>query len=184
MIADCNFIAIDVETATYNRASICEVGICIVRNGAIVKTQSWLVQPYNNYYSYQNTRIHGISARDTINAPLFDEVWQQVAQYIKETPLLVAHNAAFDMSCIRSSLQAYEVQQDSFEYYCTLQIARRMYKLPCNKLNILCEHFGIPYGNHHRAGNDAEMCARLFLQELHDSGCHSLHELQVASKWL
>ena len=29
-----NFIAIDFETATPKRASICEVGICVVRNGS------------------------------------------------------------------------------------------------------------------------------------------------------
>lgn len=40
-----NFIAIDFETATPKRASICEVGICVVRNGEVVETRSWLVQP-------------------------------------------------------------------------------------------------------------------------------------------
>ena len=28
--------------------------------------------------------------------------------------------------------------------------------------------FDIPYGTHHRAGDDAEMCARLFLREIKD----------------
>ena len=43
-----NFIAIDFETATGKRASICEVGICVVRNGEIIETKSWLVQPEDN----------------------------------------------------------------------------------------------------------------------------------------
>ena len=47
-----NFIAIDFETATPKRASICEVGICVVRNGEVVETRSWLVQPKENLYSY------------------------------------------------------------------------------------------------------------------------------------
>lgn len=38
-----NFIAIDFETATGKRASICEAGICVVRDGEIVETRSWLV---------------------------------------------------------------------------------------------------------------------------------------------
>ena len=37
-----NFIAIDFETATGKRASICEAGICVVRDGEIVETRSWL----------------------------------------------------------------------------------------------------------------------------------------------
>lgn len=49
-----NFIAIDFETATGKRASICEVGICAVRNGEIAETRSWLIQPENNLYSYWN----------------------------------------------------------------------------------------------------------------------------------
>ena len=40
-----DFAAIDFETATGKRASICEVGICVVRNGEIIETKSWLVQP-------------------------------------------------------------------------------------------------------------------------------------------
>ena len=39
-----NFIAIDFETATGKRASICEAGICVVRDGKIVETRSWLVR--------------------------------------------------------------------------------------------------------------------------------------------
>ena len=37
------FIAIDFETATGKRASICEAGICVVRDGEIAETRSWLV---------------------------------------------------------------------------------------------------------------------------------------------
>lgn len=37
MIEGLNFIAIDFETATGKRASICEVGICVVRNGEITE---------------------------------------------------------------------------------------------------------------------------------------------------
>ena len=55
-----NFIAIDFETATGKRASICEAGICIVRDGKIAGTRSWLVRPEGNYYGYWNMQIHGI----------------------------------------------------------------------------------------------------------------------------
>ena len=43
--SDINFIAIDFETATSKRASICEVGICVVRNGEIAETRSSGRQP-------------------------------------------------------------------------------------------------------------------------------------------
>ena len=35
-----NFIAIDFETATSKRASICEADICVVKNGKVVETKS------------------------------------------------------------------------------------------------------------------------------------------------
>ena len=41
--SDINFIAIDFETATSKRASICEVGICVVRHGEIAETRFMLV---------------------------------------------------------------------------------------------------------------------------------------------
>ena len=47
-----NFIAIDFETATGRRASICEAGICVVRDGEIVETRSWLVRPQGNSYRH------------------------------------------------------------------------------------------------------------------------------------
>ena len=58
-----NFIAIDFETATGKRASICEAGICVVRDGEIAETRSWLVRPQGNSYSYWNMQIHTVSDR-------------------------------------------------------------------------------------------------------------------------
>ena len=99
-----NFIAIDFETATGKRASICEAGICVVRDGEIVETRSWLVRPQGNSYSYWNMQIHGIRPNNTENSPEFPEVWAEIAEYLKDIPVLVAHNAAFDIGCIRHSL--------------------------------------------------------------------------------
>ena len=136
-----NFIAIDFETATGKRASICEAGICVVRNGEIVETRSWLVRPQGNSYSYWNMQIHGIRPNDTENSPEFPEVW------------------------------LYGMEKPDITYYCSLRAARKLYNFGCNSLDYLCDQFKIPCGQHHRAGDDAEMCARLFLRELEYAGC-------------
>ncbi|MBQ0080417.1 MAG: 3'-5' exonuclease [Alistipes sp.] len=172
-----NFIAIDFETATGKRSSICEAGICVVRDGEIQHTQSWLVRPPMNEYSYMNIQIHGIRPRDTIFAPDFTEVWAEIRKYLFQTPVLVAHNASFDMSCIRKSLEFYGLRKPRVEYYCSLQAARCIYDFCCNTLDYLCQELDIPEGSHHRAGDDAEMCARLFLQEIQDCGCQELCEM-------
>lgn len=172
-----NFIAIDFETATAKRASICEAGICVVRDGQVTETKSWLVRPEDNAYSYWNIQVHGIRPEDTANAPEFPEVWAEIMEYINQSPVLVAHNAAFDISCIRKSIELYGLDTPGVDYYCTLRAARRNYDFGCNTLDYLCDQFSIPQGHHHRAGYDAEMCARLFLREIRDAGSSKLTEM-------
>jgi len=172
-----NFIAIDFETATGKRASICEAGICVVKNGEIVETKSWLVRPEGNRYNYWNMLIHGIRPEDTEDAPDFPAVWEEICKYLEDCPVLVAHNAAFDISCIRRSLELYNLPTPDVDYYCSLRAARKIYDFGCNTLDYLCDQFKIPYGRHHRAGDDAEMCARLFLRELHDAGMPTPDEM-------
>lgn len=169
MNKDINFIAIDFETATSRRASICEVGLCVVRNGEVAETRSWLVQPEDNIYQYWNIRVHGIKPEDTEAAPSFPEVWEEIERlYLDEFDTFVAHNAPFDRSCLEQSARLYNLHLPELQWHCSLQTARRLYDFGCNSLGYLCQQFNIPEGTHHRAGDDAEMCARLFLRELED----------------
>ena len=176
-----DFIAIDFETATGRRASVCEAGVCVVRDGRIAETRSWPVRPQGNMYSYWNMQIHGIRPGDTEQSPEFPEVWAEISGYINEVPVLVAHNAAFDMGCIRSSLELYGIPKPDATYYCSLRAARKLYDFGCNSLDYLCDQFKIPYGQHHRAGDDAEMCARLFLREVKDAGWPELEEMDFCN---
>ena len=114
-----NFIAIDFETATAKRSSICEAGICVVKGGKVVETKSWLVRPEDNRYSYWNIQIHGIRPQDTAYAPTFPKVWEEITTYLRDCPVLVAHNATFDMSCIRHTLQLHHLPCPDIDYYCS-----------------------------------------------------------------
>ena len=168
-MSDRNFIAIDFETATGKRASICEVGICVVRDGEVVETRSWLVQPEDNAYSYWNIQVHGIRPEDTADAPSFPDVWEEIERsYLNEFDTFVAHNVAFDRSCLEHSARLYHLHLPELNWECSLKTARRIYNFGCNSLGYLCDQLGIPEGKHHRARDDAEMCARLFLKELND----------------
>lgn len=176
-----DFIAIDFETATGKRSSICEAGICVVKDGKVVETKSWLVRPEGNVYSYWNIQVHGIRPKQTENAPAFPEVWSEIMEYVKETPVLVAHNAAFDMSCIRKSLELYDLPTPDVDYFCTLRAARHNYDFYSNTLDALCMELDIPVGHHHRAGDDAEMCARIFLKEIRDAHWPDWSDLNYCS---
>lgn len=169
MKRDINFIAIDFETATGRRASVCEVGICVVRGGEVAETRSWLVRPEDNRYHYWNIQIHGIKPEDTEDSPDFAEVWEEIERaYLDEFDTFVAHNVPFDRSCLEHSARLYNLHLPALKWECSLKTARQIYNFGCNSLGYLCEQLNIPEGKHHRAGDDAEMCARLYLRELRD----------------
>lgn len=165
-----NFIAIDFETATSQRASVCEIGICVVRNARVAETRSWLVRPKDNRYQYWNIQVHGIKPDHTEKAPDFPTVWKEIEQtYLKEINTLVAHNVAFDRSCLHHSADMYQLALPDLKWICSLQNAKKIYNFGCNSLDYLCNQLGIEKGRHHRAGDDAKMCALLYLRELEDS---------------
>ena len=69
-----DFAAIDFETANAHRASVCSVGVVVVRDGEIVDSLYRLIRPRPNFYSRFTTAIHGLTYADTADAPDFEEV--------------------------------------------------------------------------------------------------------------
>jgi DNA polymerase-3 subunit epsilon len=151
------FTAIDFETAQPARCSICQIGLVCVEQGQVVDQLSILVQPPENTYSYWNTNVHGLTEVDTLDAPFFNAVWPQIRGYI-EGRTVVAHNGAFDFSCLRKTLEFYGEAEPAYEPQCT-------YKIYKKKLNLLCEQYAIPL-NHHDALSDARACAELYLRHV------------------
>lgn len=157
-----NFIAIDVETANYNPSSICSVGCVKVCDSEIVDSFYSLVHPEPDWYVRRFTYIHGLSDKDTFNAPTFDEVWLKIKEWSEELPF-VAHNAAFDWKCITEAAKIYGLEAPD-RFHCTLAAAKRTlsrFECPSKSLPNLCAFYGIDFNNHHNALADAEGCARL-----------------------
>ena len=121
-----DFAAIDFETANYERSSVCAVGIVVVRGGEIVDSFYSLIKPDPDYYEYCCTRVHGLTQRDTKNAPVFPEVWQQVEPLIKGLPL-VAHNKAFDESCLKAVFRTYQMYYPDYKFHCTCVASRKVW---------------------------------------------------------
>jgi len=59
-----DFIAFDVETATPELSSICQIGYVIVSKGEIVLQEFHLVRPPCNLYLSRNSCIHGIDVKN------------------------------------------------------------------------------------------------------------------------
>ena len=162
-----DFVAIDVETANYERTSICAIGAVKVRGRIIVDRRYTLVNPEPNYYNRYCTMVHGITDEDTWNAPTFGEVWSDWEPWF-EGLVLVAHNAPFDSSCISAACRIYGLESPG-AFRCTLAAARRQIpKGMCasKSLDSLCEFFGIPLLQHHCAMDDAEACAKALAEIL------------------
>ena len=154
-----SFATIDLETANYERSSVCSVGIIVVRNGEIVDTFYSLVQPEPNYYNYICSRIHGLCQQDTDNAPAFPNVWAQIEPLIEGLPL-VAHNKTFDEGCLKAVFRAYQMDYPNYTFYDTLRAARQAFpNLPNYQLHTVAAECGFHLENHHNALADAEACA-------------------------
>lgn len=173
-----NFVALDLETATSFRGSICEIGLAIVEDGRIVDSKSWLVKPEDNEYDYFNIEIHGITPEMTENAPSFKEAWKEVLPYI-QNKLVVAHNTSFDMYAIKDALNDNHIDLPLFDYFCSLRISRKAFPgLYSYSLPLLCNAIEIPFDKHHRAEGDAIGCAQVFLKALDKLGINDPYELE------
>ena len=151
-----DFAAIDFETANSERSSVCSVGVVIVRNNEIVDSFYSLINPEPNYYNYWCTKVHGLTNRDTDDAPIFPEVWKQIAPLIEGLPL-VAHNSPFDESCLKAVFRVYQMDYPDYKFYDTLSTARRTMKgLENHQLHTVAAVCGYQLDNHHHALADAE----------------------------
>lgn len=169
-----NFVAIDLETATSERSSICQIGITEVINGTPLKPRSWLVQPEGNIYDSMNIWIHGITPEDTKDCPTFPEVWKEVMPYL-QNKIVVAHNTSFDMYALRDAFDKYDMEYPTFDYFCTLRIARYIIKgCYSYSLDIVANHLGLEFGVHHKADSDSLGCALLLLKCLEIDGSELL----------
>ena len=160
-----DFAAIDFETANSERSSVCAVGVVAVRGGQVADSFYSLIKPDPEYYSYACSRVHGITAEDTCRAPIFPEVWKQIEPIISGLPL-VAHNKAFDESCLKAVFRTYRMDYPDYTFLCTLQQSRRKWPQGQHTLDVIAAQCGYNLAQHHHALADAEACAAIALQIL------------------
>lgn len=177
-----DFITIDFETATAQRNSPCEIGLTFVKNNEIIETKSWLIKPMYGEFDYFNILIHGIHPKDVADKPEFNELWNEIKPLI-ENKFLIAHNAGFDFSVLRSTLASYKIPYPTLDYVCSYIFSKKVWEgLPGYDLKTLCKINGISL-NHHRAANDsratAELCLKAFEKANINSIEHFPEKLQI-----
>ncbi|HOY17138.1 MAG TPA: exonuclease domain-containing protein [Haliscomenobacter sp.] len=171
-----NFITIDFETATSQRDSPCELGLTFVENWEVIDTKSWLIKPaYYPDFDFFNILIHGINPEDVANEPEFDEIWEEVRPLI-EGKFLIAHNAGFDFSVLRKTLDIYELEYPTLDYSCSYIFSKKVWEgLPSYDLKTLC-YFNKIDLNHHRAAADSRATAELTIKAFQLAGVTSKDE--------
>ena len=79
-----NFVAIDVETANPDFASICQVGVAAFRDGSLHDTWESLVNP-EDYFDEMNIAVHGIDEQAVRGAPKWQAIHELLAPGCKVT---------------------------------------------------------------------------------------------------
>ncbi|MDR0970845.1 MAG: 3'-5' exonuclease [Bacteroidales bacterium] len=175
-----DFVAIDFETADPNNP--CSLGIAQVENSEVTLVKQWLIKPAcYPYFHFYSQKIHKITKEDVQFQPEFDKLWVEIAPFISNRTL-VAHNAAFDISVLKKTLQYYKIPIPKFNYFCSYLTARLAWKDNQKySLDFLCNQEKINL-THHRADSDAYGCAQIFLRELQILNISNLNELKKISK--
>ena len=171
-----DWAAIDFETANADHASACALGLVVVQEAQIVKRRSWLIRPSKVCFDLNNVMIHGITAQHVVDKPTFAELWDEIHSEIQGMPL-VAHNASFDISVLRHTLDDYQIRYPELDYYCTRAISRALWTtLPSYGLELVSVYLGLPF-SHHTVEEDALACATIVLRGCSEVGVADLIQL-------
>lgn len=157
------FIALDVETASRESASICQIGIACVRADSHIETYTTYVNPEQSFAAF-NTELHGIDAATVAQAPCFPEAWELLKPLL-ELHHLVQHSS-FDSRAITAACRAYRLPNADLSWSDSVKIARRAWpEFKGNGghgLGNLKRELGLSF-QHHDAGEDARAAAQVVL---------------------
>lgn len=146
--------AVDVETTGLHPVRDRIVEIAVVRLGPNAeKLDEWstLVNPGNRELG---SRIHGIKARDLVDAPTFVDIRDDLLDRLAGT-VIVAHNAPFDVGFLQAETVRAGVAWGPVEGLCTMELLQRLGVSKSRKLHQCCTELDIWAGHEHVALDDA-----------------------------
>lgn len=148
------YAVIDLETTGFSPKMgdrVLEVGVVLVDDsGAVEGEWGTLVNPQRDVGA---THVHGIQARDVVDAPLFGDITPHLTSMLAGRTL-VAHNQAFDVRFLRAELAAHgHALEAEYRALCTMLWSRRTFGAA--KLADVCALLGIDLTGAHAALHDA-----------------------------
>lgn len=181
------YVALDLETTGLeaNRDAIIEVGAVRFKDGRIQERFVTFVNP-RRLISARITQITGIRDADVAAAPSIEQVLPELEAFVSsDVAAVVCHNAAFDISFLRAQgLNFHRPALDTLELAAILLPGQ-----PSYSLGELCHTLSIPLVEAHRALDDAEATANLFialterLRQLDSVTLSAIYEAADGSGW-
>ena len=175
-----SFVVFDIETTGFSNTNdkITEIGAVKIENFKVVDKFSELINPQKDI-SYKIQELTGITNDMVADKPTIEEVLPKFIEFIGDS-VLVAHNAEFDMGFIAEKCRQQNIKFNN-KSVDTLTLARVLLpELKRHRLNIVAKALGVQLLNHHRAVDDAQATALIyikFLEMLEKKGATTLSEV-------
>ncbi len=162
-LSQTTFVIVDLETtgaSPKNGSAITEIGAIKVKTGQVIDQFESFVNPLSPIPEYI-TDLTGITNQMLMNAPIIDEIFPKFLEFVgdHEDSVLVAHNAPFDLSFLKSAAKELDLIWPKYRTLDTVTIARQVLSkedVPNCKLGTLAEFFGTKVEPNHRALDDAK----------------------------
>ena len=184
---DDSYVVFDLETTGFspNTCKIIEIGAVKVENGTITERFSEFVNPQVPI-PFKIEELTGIRDDMVMGAETIEEILPRFMEFC-EGCVMISHNAEFDMSFIRKNCMDLDIPCNH-TVGDTVAMARIL--LPALhrfKLDTVAKALKISLENHHRAVDDAECTAHIFvkfiemLKERHIETLNDLNSLGATS---
>ena len=177
---DNTYVVFDIETTGFSCVNnqIIEIGGVKVRGGEIVDHFSEFINPHCPI-PYEIVKLTSITDEQVMDADDIESVLPRFLEFAKDC-VLVAHNATFDMSFIEENARR---QGLPFDYTCvdTLGLSRALLtEQSKHTLDAVAKTLKVSLENHHRAVDDAQATAEIFIKLLkmvEEKDVHTLKDM-------
>ncbi len=180
-------VVFDIETTglSVQNCKITEIGAVKIKGGRVLDRFNTFVDP-ECPIPEEIVKLTGITDEMVKDAPKYPEALKAFFDFIGEgngtyKPLLIAHNANFDIGFIRHFAKAAGIPFEN-PYLDTVALSRHINpELKKHTLDSIADAYKLGEFNHHRACDDAEMLAMIYfkmIEIMEKSDLHNLKALQ------
>ena len=179
---DCEYVVFDIETTGFSPINdkVTEIGAVKIKGGKVIDRFSQLINP-ERPIPEKIIKLTGITDEMVSNQPTIEKVLPEFYKFIEGT-VLVAHNASFDVGFMRENYSRIDMEIKN-PVLDTLELTRSLFpQLKSHRLNTVAKYLNVSLENHHRAVDDAEATADIFLKclEILDrKGITKLYEINT-----